>query len=141
MLSLATELAQYPLNGPFDNTADARSRICGSSVSIGLDVLDSSVSRIGLKVAACAVGQSSAAVLASAVKGCTVGQLTGTHQAIRLWLDGEGVVPEWPRFEALAGAKEHKGRHGALILPWDAAIWALSSVSTPVQLSSDVMAR
>ena len=141
MLSLATQLANYPLSGSYDKTAQARSKICGSSLSIGLDVHDGVIAGIGLKVAACAVGQSSAAILAGSAVDKSVEDITQTHNALRAWLDGEADLPQWPGLKALAGARDHTGRHDALILPWEAAILALSSVATPVQLSSDASSR
>jgi len=85
------------------------------------------ITRIGLKVSACAVGQSSAAILAGEVEGRTLDELGEALSQTRRWLAGEGNLPDWPRLDAIAGALPHPGRHGALLLPWEAAIKALSS--------------
>ena len=37
LLALSASLADYPMTGPFDVTADGRSKTCGSTISIGLD--------------------------------------------------------------------------------------------------------
>jgi len=95
---------------------------------MGLEIDEASrVVRIGLKVSACAVGQSSAAILAGAVEGKTVKELSAALEQMQRWLAGEGDLPEWPRLDAIAGALPHPGRHGALLLPWEASIRALSS--------------
>lgn len=127
MLALSTELVRYPLDMHFSHKADARSSVCGSALSVGLNLDDKGrVSRIGLKVSACAVGQSSAAILAGAVEGASREDIAKTFDAIELWLKGEGDQPQWPRFDTLVGARERAGRHGALRLPWQAALAALS---------------
>jgi hypothetical protein len=45
------------------------------------------------------------------------------------WLAGEGDLPAWSGIGALAPARDHPGRHGALLLPWKAACEALSQAA------------
>lgn len=131
MLALSAELALYPMEGRFEHRAEARSKTCGSTLAIGLDMgPDQRVTRIGLQVSACAVGQSSAAILAGGITNKSLAELADTRHAIEAWLAGSGELPDWPRLDAIIGARTHKGRHGALILPWKAAIDALSSPAT-----------
>ncbi|MEP2736421.1 MAG: hypothetical protein ABJP34_08985 [Erythrobacter sp.] len=86
------------------------------------------VTQIGLAVQACAVGQASAAILAEAAIGKTHSDFADTLSEIEHWLSGDGKVPQWPQFDPLLPVLQHKGRHGALMLPWRAAIGALSLV-------------
>ncbi len=96
-------------------------------VAIGLGVdRHGKISAIGLKVSACAIGQASAALLAKNVTGVDAEHIHITAGSIADWLSGQGDLPRWPGIEALAPAREHPGRHGALILPWTAACEALS---------------
>ncbi|MGB3473060.1 MAG: iron-sulfur cluster assembly scaffold protein [Erythrobacter sp.] len=126
LLALSAELASYPFHDRFDRIAEARSAVCGSTITLGLDMgKDGGVTGLGMQVSACAIGQSSAAVLAGHIKGATADDIRATRDAITGWLAGEGTMPQWPRFEALAPALEHKGRHGALLLAWDGAVKAL----------------
>ena len=128
MLSLSAELANYPYSEDFELTADARSSVCGSTISIGLDLDGSGIIRkTGLRVAACAVGQSSAAILARNAAGARAEDISRTREGLRAWLSDEGPLPDWPDLEVLSGVREHKGRHGALLLPWDAAAKALGT--------------
>ncbi len=115
---LATQLADYPLDKEFSFRAEARSRTCGSTIEIGVDLdADRCVSRLGMQVSACAVGQSSAAIMATGAKGRSVQELFEANEAIEAWLGGaspnDHPVPDWPGFEALEPAWEHKGRHSA----------------------------
>lgn len=132
LLSLATQLADYPLSGDFAYRAEARSRTCGSTIALGVDLdADGQVKKLGLQVSACAIGQSSAALLAKAAIGRTAEEFAAVQASIEAWLDGASpdtqALPEWPGFEALAPAWPHKGRHGALLLAWTAMTQALSS--------------
>ncbi len=128
LLSLATELANVPLDDSLPHRAEARSRSCGSVIMLGLALAgDGRVERIGMKVSACAIGQASAALLARSVVGSDAARIAETHAALEAWLQGAGDLPQWPGLDALAPALAHPGRHGALLLPWTAACSALSS--------------
>ena len=127
VLALATGLAGFPLTDDLMFRAEARSRSCGSVIALGLS-LDSggAISRIGMTVSACAIGQASAALLAHAARGTDPARLRAAEQGLGAWLAGEGDLPDWPGLAALAPARDHPGRHGALLLPWKAAVQALS---------------
>lgn len=132
LLALSAELARFPLSGSFDYQAEARSRTCGSTIEVGAN-LDATgrVANTGMQVTACAVGQSSAAIMALSAERVTADAFTTALDEIEAWLAGEGVLPTWPGFDALEPALDHKGRHGALLLPWKAMVDALSSAPTP----------
>ena len=131
LLSLAAELADYPYTEPFQHSAEVRSRTCGSVLLLGAD-LDSEgrVERIGTQVTACAVGQSSAAIMVAQAAGKSAEEFAAARAAVEGWLAGEGDLPDWPGFDALEPALAHPGRHGALLLPWNAAQQALSSAAS-----------
>ena len=128
ILALATSLADYPLHRSFDRTAIARSRSCGSEVEIGIDLAPGGgIAAIGLKVTACAIGQAAAAIFAKTASGTTSVVLGDMLDQCESWLGGSARLPDWPDFATLAPAREFPGRHGALLLPWKAAILALSN--------------
>lgn len=130
LLALATSLADYPLTDDLPLRAEARSRSCGSVVALGLALDDHGlVSEVGMKVSACAIGQTSAALLAQAVRGSRPGNVCRAAEALESWVAGKGELPQWPGIEALSTARDHPGRHGALLLPWKAAREALSQVA------------
>ncbi|MEL6877878.1 MAG: iron-sulfur cluster assembly scaffold protein [Pseudomonadota bacterium] len=108
--------------------SEARSRTCGSSIRLGLNVgSDGAVTQIGMQVTACAIGQSSAAIMAAHASGAKAADILAMEAEVKAWLRDEGHMPEWPGFEALEPAREHAARHGALLLVWTAARQALSS--------------
>lgn len=133
LLSLATQLAQFPLVGPFLAKSEARSRTCGSVIALGVDLdAQGKVARVGMQVNACAIGQSSAAIMALSAKGRSGDEIADMVRSIKHWLEAtEGAVPpipNWPGFEELGPARTQKGRHGALLLAWTAMQEALSSL-------------
>lgn len=127
LLALAIELASFPLEGDWTQLASARSRTCGSSVTIGLQLDDHGrINRLGLAVTACAVGQASAATFARAAGGRNGAEIAAALKEIEVWLArADAPLPHWPGFAALAPARSYSGRHGALLLPWKAAADAL----------------
>ena len=130
LLSLATELAAYPISGTWQAEAEVRSQTCGSSLHLGINLTENdSVSDVGLGVSACAVGQAAAALFARSAQGAKLTSINLALAQIEAWMnDPSASEPDWPGFDALAAARELKGRHGAILLPWKAAQQALCKV-------------
>lgn len=130
LLGLATELAGFPLTDDLPLKAEARSRSCGSVIALGLALDEGGrVARIGMQVSACAIGQASAALLAQGAAGQGAEAIEAAAAGLEAWLAGESALPQWPGIDALAPARDHPGRHGALLLPWTAARAALSQAA------------
>jgi len=128
LLALATELAAFPLDANLPARAEVRSRSCGSVIALGLAEDEAGrIARIGMQVSACAIGQASAALLARAALGRSSTEVAAAHDALAAWLASEGPLPDWPDIALLEPARDHPGRHGALMLAWTAAREALST--------------
>lgn len=128
LLALTVELAAWPPIDGAPRHGHARSVACGSTVDMDLDTdISGRVTTIGLRVKACAVGQAAATIFARHAKGRNLRDISLAHDRIEGWLDGEAPIADWPDLAAIAAAKEYPGRHGAILLPWKAAIQALSS--------------
>ncbi len=78
-----------------------------------------------MHVEACALGQASAALLARHAPGRGLSEIRAARGAIAGWFAGESAAPDWPGFDLLAPARDYPARHGAILLPFDAAIAAL----------------
>ena len=131
LLRLAVETASYPRLAQPDVSEVARAPICGSRIALDLifDQQDN-VLAIGLDVHACAVGQASAAILASHVAGRSAAELRTMADALALWLaDSAAPMPDWPRVTMLADARAYSARHGAILLPFRAAATAANQHS------------
>ncbi|MGX7895259.1 iron-sulfur cluster assembly scaffold protein [Tsuneonella sp. HG222] len=130
LLALAVTLGDVPPDPALPLHGSARSKSCGSTLDIDLG-LDGSgaIEKLGMRVRACAVGQAAAAIFAAAAPGHDAGEIEAAHGAIGSWLAGEGDLPDWPGFAPLIPARDFPARHGAILLPWNAARDALSSAA------------
>lgn len=130
VLALATALAGYPLDDGLPLRGNARSQSCGSMLELGLAIEGTQIMRIGLRSHACAVGQAAASIFAAAAVGRTGAQIAEAECLISDWLSG-GPLPDWPGLVAIKGVAAYPGRHGAVLLPWRAALSALPSDASP----------
>ena len=131
ILALSASLKNERLDNP-DGTARKVSKLCGSWVEIDLMLEDDKVSDCALRVQACALGQSSAAILKQGIIGATLEEIIEARDALRLILK-EGGKPPKGRFEKLAllkGVAGYPARHTSTMLAFEAAVSAVSHVLT-----------
>ena len=127
ILAAATMLADYPWDEALALRGEARSRRCGSTLALGLGVDGAGrITSIGLRAHACAIGQASAHVFASAAAGRTRADIVKARAELAGWLAGETGEPEWPGVLLIEPALAYPARHDAIVLAWDAALAALS---------------
>ncbi|MFC4255752.1 iron-sulfur cluster assembly scaffold protein [Altererythrobacter xixiisoli] len=127
LLGLAVELAQWPARPDAMHHGAARAAACGSTIDMDLDLDDQGrVASLGLRVRACAVGQAAAAIFARHAIGRDPADLQSALAGMEEWLAGGDLAPEWPGLDMIAPARHFPGRHGAMLLPWRAALAALS---------------
>ncbi|MBO9698200.1 MAG: iron-sulfur cluster assembly scaffold protein [Sphingopyxis sp.] len=126
ILALAVATSEYlPLAGA-RHRASKRAPLCGSAIILDLDTDEAGlVTRVGLHVEACALGQASAALLARHAAGRGLAEIRAARDGIASWFAGGEARPDWPGFDLLAAARDYPARHGAILLPFDAAIAAL----------------
>ena len=126
VLALATSLAAWPRDPEMPLQGRARSQSCGSTLAMSLQTDDTgAITQIGLAAQACAIGQASAAVFTASAIGKARDEIEATASAVERWLCGIGEIPSWPGLGALAEARHFPARHGAMMLPWRAALDAL----------------
>ncbi len=132
LLALTVELANWPALENANVHGQARSKTCGSTLALDLMLEEGGkIGRLGMRVRACAVGQAAATIFARHAGEKNLSELRTDHAKISAWLNGEGALPDWPDLQLRAPAQAYKARHGAIMLPWSAAIEALSSAATP----------
>ena len=129
ILALAVATADYPPRPAARHRASRRAPLCGSIIDLDLDTdAAGRVADIGLHVEACALGQAAAALLARHAPGRGLADIRAARDAIAGWFAGStAAAPDWPGFDLLAPARGYPARHGAILLPFDAAIAALES--------------
>ena len=131
ILRLAVSIPhQQRLENP-DGCAEVRSRTCGSVVSADVIVADDgSLTDLGLTINACALGQASASILAAEAIGRAASDIAKARARLKYFFDGSASSPgAWTNMEKLSAAKDHKGRHPAILLPYDALIAAFADAA------------
>jgi len=132
ILRLAVSIPhQQRLDNP-DGTAELRSRTCGSMVAADVMVTDSGALKdLGFEISACALGQASAAILGEQAIGKSLAEIESVRCNLGAFLEGSVESPgNWPNMDKLIAAKDHKGRHAAILLPYDALIAAFADAAT-----------
>ncbi len=114
------------LDGP-DGGAMRRSPLCGSTVTVDVDVAGGRITDFAQDVKACALGQSSASVLGEQAIGRTRDEIVLGREQLHAMLKAGGPPPEAPfgALEALLPARDYKNRHASILLAWDATLAAM----------------
>jgi len=126
ILTLSASLKNERLETP-DGTARKVSKLCGSWLEIDVNMDGAVVSDVALRVQACALGQSSAAILQQGIIGASLDDITQARDALREMLKADGEAPKG-RFEKLAllkGVKAYPARHTSTLLAFEAAVQAV----------------
>ncbi len=107
--------------------AQRRSRVCGSWVSIELQVdAQGRVADFAHEAQACVIGQAAAALVAASVIGCGRVEVEAGLAGLVGYLKGSAPVCEgWPELSALEPVKAFPARHAATLLGFEATLRAL----------------
>lgn len=130
ILTLSASLKNESLKQP-DGTARKVSKLCGSWLEIDVMMDDYKVSDCALRVQACALGQSSAAILQQSIIGTRLEELIAARDSLKAMLKENGPAPTG-RFKKLAlikGVKAYPARHISTMLAFDAAVEAVQSAA------------
>lgn len=129
ILRLATGRRTDALSRAPDGEARRRSPTCGSEMSAALLIgEDGRIDDLRIEVSACAVGQASAAIVEMHASGHDLSELADMQFRLAAYLAGEGELPgDWAELEQLAAVQRYPGRHGAMLLPFDAVVAALEA--------------
>jgi len=85
---------------------------------------------LGQEVSACALGQASASLMGTHAIGRTQADLTQAREALAAYLSGTRDDPgDWPGLCVFAEARRFSARHGAILLPFEAAAEAAGKVT------------
>lgn len=131
ILGLAADIPhQGRLDAP-QATVKRRSPLCGSTVTVDLDMDQGHVTRYAQEVKACALGQAAAAVLGAVVIGRSPEELATTRAQLHAMLTKGGPVPDAPfdGYEVLLPARDYRNRHASILLALDAAVEASQSLT------------
>jgi NifU-like protein involved in Fe-S cluster formation len=129
ILRLATSLPYDDRIDPVHASATHRAPVCGSEMSVDVALEDGTVAAIAIRARACALGQASATILRDRAIGQTAGEIALLAKQLAQALKGEAEMPS--EFQALAYARDYPARHGAILLPLETLLTALSEIAPP----------
>lgn len=129
ILALAAESPHAGRLPDPDGSAMKRSPLCGSTVTVDVNLENGRITRFAQDVKACALGQASASALGGAVIGQDRAAVqTGRDQlAAMLKNAGAPPLPPFAELEALKPARDYKNRHASILLAWDATLAAMDA--------------
>lgn len=130
ILEFASDIPRLKRLARPDATAVALSKLCGSKVTVDINMRDNVVSDFGHDVKACALGQASSSIMARNVVGSTAEELRSVRQQMYAMLKENGPAPEgkWKDLEALTPVRDFKARHASTLLTFDAVVDAVDQI-------------
>ena len=110
-----------------DASAKAHSKLCGSTVTVDIVMEGDRVADYAHDVKACALGQSSASILARHVVGHSAGELRRLRETMHAMLKENGPPPEgdFADLRFLEPVRDYRARHASTLLAFDALVDAL----------------
>lgn len=129
ILALAADIPHLErLEAPMAS-ARKRSPLCGSTVTVDLDLADGRITRFGQDVKACALGQAAAAVVGANVIGRTRAEIAAARDQLSAMLKAGGPPPAAPfdGLEVLLPARDYKNRHASILLSLEATLEAFDA--------------
>lgn len=128
------ELAANPPPAPrlADPQASAHrvARICGSVIDVDVRVTDGVISAYGHEVSACALGQTSAAVVAREIVGTPTAEFRALREQMTRMLKADGAPPtgRWADLAWLEPVRDYRPRQASTLLVFDAVVEALDAI-------------
>jgi NifU-like protein involved in Fe-S cluster formation len=128
ILGFAADIPRLQRLSAPDATAVAHSRLCGSKVTVDVNMENGVVSDFGHEVKACALGQASSSIMARHVVGSSPEELRSVREQMYRMLKEEGPAPsgKWADLEALLPVRDFKARHASTLLTFDAVVDAVN---------------
>ena len=136
ILDLAANAPNPPRLGAPDASSRKVSRVCGSLIEVDIVVREGVIVQYGHHISACALGQTSAAVVAREIVGTPVGEFVALREQMQAMLQAEGMPPtgKWDDLKYLEPVKDYKARHGSTLLVFDAVADALQKIEAAESL-------
>ncbi|MBK8084096.1 MAG: iron-sulfur cluster assembly scaffold protein [Devosia sp.] len=116
-----------------DADASARkvSRVCGSTIEVDIKVRDGTIIGYGHEIQACALGQTSAAIVATHVIGTPAAEFRRVREEMTAMLKADGPPPggeKWEDLRYLEPVRDYRPRHTSTLLVFEAVCAALDQI-------------
>ena len=114
-----------------DVSVTKRTTICGSSITLDLNIADSKIREVGLDIKACALGQASACIFLTGAVGTNFDTILELRRNLKTFLETGPFLIKAPfaRYKYFKPAQKVPYRHDSVLLVLDASIEALQKVS------------
>lgn len=116
-----------------DASARKVSRICGSSIEVDIAVENGVIVGYGHDLSACALGQTSAAIVAGHIVGTPVPEFRKMREEMTRMLKDNGPPPDgerWVDLKYLEPVRDYRPRHASTLLVFDAVADALDRIES-----------
>ena len=120
-----------------DASVTKRSPLCGSAITVDINVKNGIITHYGQDVRACALGQASSTIIGKAIIGRSLKEVSKAYEELREMLTNNGPTPSQP-FDALymlQPASEYKNRHASILLAIEATLAAFQQIADGNKLS------
>ncbi|MGO4523612.1 iron-sulfur cluster assembly scaffold protein [Microvirga sp. 2MCAF35] len=130
ILELAADIPHLGQLPAPDASATARSKLCGSTVTVYLKLDGNVVTAFAHDVKACALGQASSSIMGRNIIGATIEELREVRDAASRLLKSDGEAPQgkWEDLKVLEPLRDYKARHASILLTFDAVVDALKQI-------------
>ncbi len=134
--------ANQPLPGRLahpDATARRVSRVCGSSIEVDIALADGRIAGYGHTLSACALGQTSAAIVATHIVGTPAAEFRALRETMLAMLKQGGPPPDgrWADLGWLEPVRDYAPRHASTLLVFDAVVEALDKIEATQAVKAD----
>lgn len=111
-------------------TASARSKLCGSEISVDVTMSGGRVTDYGQTLKACLLGQAAASVMGREIIGSTPAELRGVAAEVRAMLKEDGPPPNgrWADLAVLEPVRDYRHRHDAVLIVFEAVDKAIAEI-------------
>ena len=122
ILELAATLSKVGRLENAEFSSEAISRLCGSKVTVDIEISGNKINNFSHVVKACALGQASSSVMAKKIIGTDINELLDLKIKMKEMLKHDGPPPsgKWSDLEVLQPVKDYKGRPSSVLLTFDA---------------------
>ena len=132
ILDLAGNAQQPGRLADADASARKVSRVCGSTIEVDVVVRGGVITAYGHEISACALGQTSAAVVAREIVGTPIEQFRQVSRQMHAMLKDNGAPPDgkWSDLRYLEPVREYRARHMSTLLVFDAVVEAIEKAES-----------
>jgi nitrogen fixation NifU-like protein len=104
-----------------DRVVSLDNPLCGDRIVLEVQLSGTTIARLGHQTRGCLLCLASASLLGLRAPGQDVAVIDAVHDALAAMLEGAAPVPDdWAELAMFLPVREHRSRHGCVLLPFRA---------------------